>query len=123
MVQNKRNRRMGIAVAAALLLATTAVQADVITGAGAGAGPDRKVKSGAKGAQKGGVNVAAGDVNGDGRAEAPKRPVTPITPIAKPATPKPLPPGPVNVQAPPKKPEPLLVPAVQKIREAAPRAK
>lgn len=120
-----------LVLAAALLLGAGTVQtemawADIITGAGAGAGPDRSVKSGGKKPQKGGVSVAAGDINGDGHSTPSKPPLTPIAPIAKPVTPiKPMPStGPTNLKAPPAKPqEALLVPAVQKVREAASRTK
>jgi hypothetical protein len=121
MVQEKGNKQVRIAMIAALLLAAGVAQADIVTGAGAGAGPDRTVKSGGKGTQKGGVSVAVGDINGDGQAS---KPVAPIAPIKSPAPPKPLPQGPANIQATPKKPqEALLVPAVQKVREAASRSK
>ena len=167
MVQAFGTQTKRITLLAALLLATGLAHADVIAGDGPGAGPDKTVKAGGKEKQKGGVNVAAGDINGDGK-DAPRKPL-PLTPIAKspldprpirkpgidpigpkplpkPGTgpivkappgespigpkprptldPKPLPTTPVTqVKAPGQKPQPLLVPAVQKIREAAPRPK
>jgi hypothetical protein len=119
-----------MACLAALLLAAGAVHADVITGAGPGAGTGT-VESGGKKPQHAGVRPAVGAVTGDGK-DVPKKPLTlttpiskPVTPIARPVTPtKPIPSsGPTTVAAPQAKPQPLLVPAVQKVRESATRAK
>jgi hypothetical protein len=136
MVQEIQGRKH-IALFAALMLAAGVAQADVITGAGPGAGSEKSVKSGGNGKQKGGVSVAAGDITGDGRADVRKQPIAPIapikpiarpikpeTPIARsPVTPKPLPNPPGNIKTKPEKPQAMLVPAVQKIREVAPRSK
>ncbi len=125
-----------MACLAALLLAAGAVHADVITGAGPGAGPGGTVKPGGKGEQKGGVSVAAGDITGDGK-DAPKKPLPLTTPISKPGIPdkpiaghpvhpkdpKPMPQTPANIKARQKPQEALLLPAVQKVRDPAAHTK
>jgi hypothetical protein len=124
-----------MACLAALLLAAGAVHADVITGAGPGAGPGGTVKPGGKGEQKGGVSVAAGDITGDGK-DAPKEPLPLTTPISKPGIPdkpiarqgnpkdpKPMPQTPANIKARQKPQEALLLPAVQKVRDPAAHTK
>jgi type VI protein secretion system component Hcp len=70
---------------------------------------------------KGGVAVAAGDVDGDGRAET-RRKVDKATPLLSRSTPSQAPSAPATIAGrDTAEPVGLLVPAVQKVREAAAR--
>lgn len=79
--------------------------ANGLTKAGAGT----LVLPGAASAAQGGVNVAAGDLNGDGRADV----ITGAAPQAN---------APAGFAAPQGPAQPLLLPAIQKVREAASRS-